>query len=455
MAPVPSQSLRIKIWISVHGQPETSGPYKMLDIVQRDSAYAVGDATHYGEVVSILPSIRPFTDDVDQSVVVKFDPTSVGRWCEESVFEKPPSSYDKIQIFPITVDAVGWRGDPLLTGPYSILPAENLTIENVSHLITAKTFSLWKMDCNISKDTADALEDVDFAIVHRYSSPVERDTELDQRSTELVDFASSCLSLIRPTRRSRAMHIPGVIRRDGTLDPQGFSAREDLADVPEIQKLFVTRKEDIDLLASVLPEFMQLYQKDEDGKLKDEYEPIRMAVQLYGEGYSLSYWKARHILWWSAIEALYGDGEDTTPARIYAFFGDKKLVDGYNCIIYEKGDIPSCYYPSSECLHTLGEMVPIIYDVRNFSAHGQKVPDSHFRSMSHPFGQDAIGLDVLAEAATFIIRKTVIEIVRRGWREEFKDRAARENFWLMKFALPKGQCKKRMKELKDSLARNP
>ena len=447
--------MRIKIWISVHGKPETSGPYKMLDTVKRDSAYAVGDATHYGEVVSILPPIRPFTDDVDQCVVVRFEPASAGRWCEESVFEKPPGSYDKIQIFPITVDAVGWRDEPLLTGPYSILPAENLTIENVSHLITPKTFSLWKMDGNISKQTADDLEEVDFSIVHRYSSPVERDTELDLRSTELGDIAFTCLSLIRPTRRSRAMHIPGVIRRDGTFDPQGFTARPETADVPEIQKLFVIRKQDIDLLASVLPEFIRLYQKDENGKLKDEYEPIRMAVQLYGEAYSLSYWKARHILWWSAIEALYGDGEDTTPARIYALFGDKKLVDGYKCVIYEKGDIPSCYYPSPECLHTLGEMVPLIYDVRNFSAHGQKVPDSHFRSMPHPFGQDAIGVDVLAEAATFVVRKTVIEILRRGWREEFKDRAARENFWLMKFALPKSQCKKRMKALKDSLVENP
>jgi hypothetical protein len=96
-------------------------------------------------------------------------------------------------------------------------------------------------------------------------------------------------------------------------------------------------------------------------------------------------------------------------------------------------------------------MVPLIYDVRNFSAHGQKVPDSHFVSMPHPFGESVVGLDVLAEAATFVIRKTVIEILRRGWRDEFKDRAARENFWLMKFALPKTQCKKRMKELKDSL----
>ena len=443
--------MRIKIWTSLFGQTPTFGPYKMLDIVERESLYDIGEMTHYGEVVLIPPPIDPFTDDVDQSVIVKFSPASANTRPDESVLERPPSFYSKIEFFPIAVDTVGWTDEQPLTGPYSILATENLTIENVSHLITPDTFSLWKTDCYVSKDTADALEAVKFGIVHRYSSLEERDSGLDQRSTELINIADSCLSLIRPTRRSRAMHVPGVIRPDGTFDPQGFSARNEIADVPEIQKLFTIRKQDIELLTSVLPEFMLLYQRDANGKLKDEYEPLRMAVQLYGEGYSLTYWKARHILWWSAIEALYGDGEDTTPARIYALFGNKNLKDGYNCTIYEPGDIPSCYYPSPESLHRLGEMVPLIYDVRNASAHGQRVPDSHFVSMPHPFGESVIGLDVLAEAATFIIRKTIVEIVKRGWRDEFKDRAARENFWLMNFALPRSQCKKRLRELKDSL----
>ena len=247
------------------------------------------------------------------------------------------------------------------------------------------------------------------------------------------------------------MHIRGVIKADGTLDPQGFSAREDLADVPEIQKLFAVREEDIRLLIAVLPEFIQLYQKDENGKLTDDYEPLRMAVQLYGEGYALSYWKARHILWWSAIEALYGNSEDAAMARIYAFFGNKTLVDGYNCPIYEKGDIPSCFYASPESLHTLGKMVPLIYEVRNASAHGQKVPDSHFVPVPHPFGQGVAGLDALAEAATFIIRKTVIEILKSGWRKKFKDRATREDFWLYEYGLDKKQSKKRLRDMEDVL----
>ena len=58
--------------------------------------------------------------------------------------EKPPTSYDKIQFFPISGTMAGWSEEAPLVGPYQILPSENLTVENVSHLITESTFSLWK-----------------------------------------------------------------------------------------------------------------------------------------------------------------------------------------------------------------------------------------------------------------------------------------------------------------------
>jgi hypothetical protein len=449
MSSTETQRMRIKILASTKEQFPTPGPYKTMDIVERESPYQVGDTTHYGEVILMVPPAL-LDDTVEQGVVVKLDPMSLETWCEESVMAKPPSSYDRIEFVPISGARAGWGEDPPLTGPYAILPSENLTIENVSHLITPKTFSLWKNDCFVSKHTAESLESVRFAIVHRHSSPNAGDVGPHTHSAELIDSAGSCLALIRPTRRSRAMHIRGIVKSDGFLDPQGFGAREELADVPEIQKLFSVREQDITLLISILPEFTQIYQK-ENGNLTDDYEPLRMAVQLYGEAYLLSYWKARHILWWSAIEALFGNSEDAAMARIYALFGNKDDVEGYRCPIYEKGDIPTCVFPTKEGLHTLGEVVPHIYAVRNQSAHGQKVSDFYFTQAPHPFGQTVVWIDVLAEAVTLIIRKTVIEILRRGWRDEFKDRDTREHFWMMKYALPKNQGTRRLRELKESL----
>jgi len=95
-------------------------------------------------------------------------------------------------------------------------------------------------------------------------------------------------------------------------------------------------------------------------------------------------------------------------------------------------------------------MVSLIYEVRNASAHGQKVPDSHFSPVGHPFGS-VVGLDALAEAATFIIRKTVTEILRFGFRARFKDRDARENFWLYEYGLNGKQSRRRLKEMCDKL----
>lgn len=442
----------IKVWTSVDSAFPNQGPYRLLDTVEMDALYSVGEMTHYGEVVLIPPPLPPFSDGADQSVIVKLIPASLSRLPDESITPRPPKSYNKIEFFPIVVDKHGYLSDdPPPTGTHTILAAENLTVEDVSSLLTKETFSLWKQDCYVSKDTAEALERVTYAIVHRYSSPVERDSELDLHSTDLINSAVACLALIRPTRRSRAMNIPGVIKPDGTFDPHGFSAAHEPAEVPEIQKLFTIRKKDIELLSIVLPEFLKLYQKNGQGRLRDEYEPLRMAIQLYGEAYSISYWKARHILWWSAIEALFGNPETSSMARIYALFGNHDLVKGFHRSIYDDGDIPSCYSHSSHSDHKLGEMVPLIYDVRNFAAHGQKVPDSHFSPVAHPFGTTVVGVDALAEAATFIIRKTVIAVLQNGFREKFKDRDARDDFWLYEYGLDKKQSKKRLRDMKDAL----
>jgi len=442
----------IKVWASVDSAFPNQGPYRLLDTVEMDALYPVGQMTHYGEVVLIPPPLPPFSDGADQSVIVKLIPASLSTLPDESITPRPPKSYNKIEFFPILVDKHGYFSDaPPPTGTHTILAAENLTVEDVSSLLTKETFSLWKQDCYVSKETAESLERVTYAIVHRYSSPVERDSELDLHSTDLIYSAVACLALIRPTRRSRAMNIPGVIRPDGTFDPHGFSAAHEPAEVPEVQKLFTIRKKDIELLGMVLPEFLKLYQKDGQGRLRDEYEPLRMAIQLYREAYFISYWKARHILWWSAIEALFGNPDTSSLARIYALFGDHDLVKGFRCSIYDDGDIPSCYSHSSHGDHKLGEMVPLIYDVRNFAAHGQKAPDSHFSPVAHPFGTTIVGVDALAEAVTFIIRKTVIAILQNGFRERFKDRDARDDFWLYEYGLDKNQSKKRLRDMKDAL----
>jgi hypothetical protein len=264
-----------------------------------------------------------------------------------------------------------------------------------------------------------------------------------------MNLANACLSLIRPTRKNRAGVITGNITESGKFDPHGFELVE-FVEVPMIQRLFSIRTQDVRLLQQILPRFMELYTKDLSGRIIDDYEQMRMAVQLYMQAYENSYWKAKHILWWSAIEALYGNAEDSIMARVYSFFGNKDLAKGYSTSLYELGDLPSCYSLTSTNDHILGEILPLLYRVRNFAAHGQKVSDPHFVPVPHPFGGTAQLLDVLAEGATFIIRKTIIEILRRGISKDFKDRDTREKFWLYQYGLDNRQSSKRLNELKNN-----
>jgi predicted amino acid-binding ACT domain protein len=445
--------MRIKIWASIDSSFPDAGPYKMLDILERDSHYSVGDVMHYGIVTAVPPPFALPSEDVEQSVIVRLEPSSLTARPDESVFEKPPTSYDRIEYFPILVDRIGINADTP-SGTYTILAAENLTIEDVSQVIAPDAFSLWKSECFLSRDTARDLEGTTYAIVRRYSTETERDVKLESYSAEVVDMAVACLSLIRPTRRSRAGSVTGRLIANGVFVPQSFRTTN-FVEVPEIQKLFTIRSQDIDLLRNLLPEFIQLYQRDGTGELKDEYEPIRMAVQLYDQAYEIPHWKARHILWWAAIESLYGNNEDAVIARIYAFLGNKDMSLGFQRSIYEKGDIPSCFTPSPDQDHKLGEVVPLIYRVRNESAHGQKVPNPRFTHVSHPLDCSVCLLDVLAEAVTFIIRKTVIEILRRGFRDKFKDRGTREDFWLREYGLNSKQSKKRLSEMDSSNPKCP
>ena len=79
-----------------------------------------------------------------------------------------------------------------------------------------------------------------------------------------MNLAVACLSLVRPTRRGHAGVIAGVIVEGEGFRPQQFNLNF-LTEVPQVQRLFAVRPQDIELLRSVLPEFLQLYLKDAAG----------------------------------------------------------------------------------------------------------------------------------------------------------------------------------------------
>ncbi len=167
---------------------------------------------------------------------VNLDPSSVG-----AIQEHGPSSYNNIEFAPIVVELHSYEQEPVLSGVHTVMESEGLTIENVAPLLTKATFSLWNSECFVTRDTTEALQRINFSIVHRYTSKTHRDAGLETYSADLVNKVVACLALIRPTRKHRVSRVTGVVKDDGMLDPHGFTSSPMPVDVPEIQRLFTVR----------------------------------------------------------------------------------------------------------------------------------------------------------------------------------------------------------------------
>ena len=181
--------------------------------------------------------------------------------------------------------------------------AESVRIENVSSLLRTDTFDLFKQ--RMGTDSAGRLQAVRYALVHRYEPRAFRDDEenrvgeemIDERSSELVRNMAACLRLIRPMRQS-ALLMQGAVRCDETFDVEKLDHPLEFHEVPEVQKVFMLRDRDAEELKSVAPRFLRA--------MREEFWKFRMAVQFHELGFFQStQWKARYILWTSAIESIY------------------------------------------------------------------------------------------------------------------------------------------------------
>ena len=100
--------------------------------------------------------------------------------------------------------------------------------------------------------------------------------------------------------------------------------------------------------------------------MRNEFWKFRMAVQFHELGYfqHLS-WKARYILWASAIESIYTShnqehrGSMVAKARIEWFLGANRSI-------YEPGDISNLL---EQPKITVTDVLDRLYKIRNFIAH--------------------------------------------------------------------------------------
>ena len=240
----------------------------------------------------------------------------------------------------------------------------------------------------------------------------------DIESAKLIRNLVACLRLIRPMRQRTGL-MRGVLR-DSKIDVRHFEHPRTILEVPEVQKLFHLRNADLDLLKAIAPEFLRA--------MAGEFWKFRMSVEFHEGGHFQDlYWKARHSLWCSAVEALFTSqapehrGSLVAEERIKWFLGE-------GTSIYHAGDIPGYIRPQPNII--VGDVVDGLYTLRNCIAHGDKVPNEFFeRRLRQGVNGELSQLQVLVEALSFIIRKSLLRILRDGLLNSFADAAASEAYF--------------------------
>ena len=221
------------------------------------------------------------------------------------------------------------------------------------------------------------------------------------------------LRLIRPHRRLGGVngHISG-----GKATFTGTTFPHDTLDVPEALKLFAIRNKDLNELIGLLPTFLKA--------MLGAYWPFRMAVQYYYMGYEVNDWKGRFLYWGSsALHALYSHKEQKIVPRVKAFLGE-------NTLIYEPTEHPDFEFLPPNPL-TIKDILDDVNEVRNCIAHGDKIPDRYFAPGGgrQTLSGAANFLTVLDDSLSFIIRETLLKILRYNLMENFKSRHEYSQFW--------------------------
>jgi hypothetical protein len=345
-------------------------------------------------------------------------------------------------LYPIqrTAQAItrgGIDDDDFDTSALPIALIEGAGIEDISSRIRDDEFEYLKG--HLADESIKQLKRVQFAIVHR-APHVEIDHQgkyvlshdLMLRSENIVAELAACLRLIRPTSQKTQM-LSGEIRSDGTFSTRRFNSPLTFVDAPENQKQFTVRTADIDELVFYAPLFRSA--------MHGPNWKFRMAVSMHEAGhFQNTDWKARFFLWTSALEALFtskGLGWREHSGSLVASERIKDLL-GPNTSIYAGGELSSLIPdPGITVAGIIGE----VYCLRNHIAHGDKVPDYYFQSKGRDDYQSLVPrVSILIEAISFIVRKSLLKIMKDGLVNHFEDDSTSKVYFASK-ALTKTEIK--------------
>jgi hypothetical protein len=297
--------------------------------------------------------------------------------------------------------------------PFEVM--NEVAIEDVSGFLTDETLDWVSKHLGIYQ--TETLKSVRFALVHRYtldSSIMGTDDEAE--SEKLIKNLIELIHIIRPMRQDTSI-VRGQQSGDN-FRVVGLETPTRL-EVPEVQKSFHLRNQDLHLLKQTAPLFIQAMQS---AAMK-----FRTAVAYHNVGRLVTHGNARFLLWCSALEALYTShtynhqGSLVATERIKWFLGPQTQV-------YEEGDVPDFILNQPHL--TVADIVTKIYEVRNFIAHGDVLPRKYFETtLREGVAGDVATIEVLGEALSFIVRKSLLRILRDDLFYHFKTAATTDAFF--------------------------
>jgi hypothetical protein len=327
---------------------------------------------------------------------------------------------NRIALYPILSIAADWDDEPFDRSvlPVQIVPA--VTLEDAKSLFREDQFD-W-LTHHLSKQELDTLKSIRYrlAIVHRYQ-PDEYDSgrggKADQKAEVLVRNVAACLRLIRPTGQT-AGFMRGTERKDLTFQEDHFENPTAFVNVPDVQKLFSLRNRDVTRLQTIAQKFLDA--------MSGEFWKFRMSVELHEAGhFSHTFWKARFSLWCSALEALFTSntpdhkGSLVARERIKWFLGSQTLI-------YPAGDIPSIAEQSSL---TIEDIIEDLYELRNSVAHGDKTAARFYKDKRQSLNESVPLVEVLHEAASLIIRASLLKILEDNLLQHFANGPASDSYF--------------------------
>lgn len=329
-------------------------------------------------------------------------------------------------LYPIYWVADGAVGTPPFdeaTLPFEI--AEGVRVERINDHIGHSEFDLFRE--RFGTIVTEQLERVRFALVHRYDpqnivvdGEVIGEQQHSVESEQRVRMLAACLRLIRPMRLE-ALLMRGSIRdADGSFQIRGFDVPPShIIEVPEVQRLFQFRNQDADALRFYAAAFLQ--------GMRGEFWKFRMAVQFHDLGHFQTLdWKARFLHWCSALESIYTTHHPEHQGKLVATSRIKWFL-GENTNIYAPGDL-SEFEPDPGI--TIAQTAGDIYDMRNFMAHGDRIPDAYFTDELRTGIQGGVKRgEVLLEAASFIVRTSLLKVLRDALLNHFADAVPAEAYF--------------------------